>query len=107
MNYFCHLGVLLSIYAILGLSLDLIVGQCGRMCLCHGAFYGAGAFCSALLTTKAGFNWFAAAGVAMAFCALLALAISYSSLKLVESRSLRAGHAGLSVDRVLRFVQLE
>jgi branched-chain amino acid transport system permease protein len=38
MEYALHLLVLMSIYAILALSLDLLVGHTGLLSVAHGAF---------------------------------------------------------------------
>ena len=49
MEYFIHLSVIVGIYAILGLSLNLVVGYSGLLSLSHAAFYGVGAYTSAIL----------------------------------------------------------
>ena len=50
-NYLVHLGILLSIYSILVISLNLAIGYTGLLNLGHVAFFGVGAYASALLTT--------------------------------------------------------
>ena len=52
MDYFFHIFVIVGIYAILGLSLNLLVGYSGLLSLAHGAFYGIGAYTSAILLTR-------------------------------------------------------
>lgn len=54
MNYALHVIILVSLYTILGLSLNLSVGYGGMLSLCHAAFYGIGAYASTLLMIKAG-----------------------------------------------------
>jgi branched-chain amino acid transport system permease protein len=74
MAYFIHLAILISIYAILGLSLNLVVGYTGLLSVAQAAFYGIGAYATALLMVNAGFNFFVAmiAGILLAgFVALL------------------------------------
>ncbi len=51
LNYATHLGILLSIYTILAISLNLAIGYTGLLNLGHIAFFGIGAYTSALLTT--------------------------------------------------------
>ncbi len=58
MEYLLHLAIYLTIYSILGLSLNLIVGYTGLFAITHAAFYGLGAYSTALLTTKLGANFF-------------------------------------------------
>lgn len=54
MNYLLHIIILVSLYTILGLSLNIPLGYGGMLSLCHAAFYGIGAYASALLMIKAG-----------------------------------------------------
>jgi branched-chain amino acid transport system permease protein len=54
MNYLLHIFVMICLYAISGLSLNLVVGYGGMLSLCHAAFYGIGAYTSTLLVMKAG-----------------------------------------------------
>src|SRR6185369_12903453 len=49
MNYLFHIGILIGLYTILGLSLNLVLGFGGMLSLCHAAFYGIGAYAFALL----------------------------------------------------------
>lgn len=49
MNYVFHVLILIEIYLILSLSLNLVVGYAGMLSLCHAAFYGIGAYVSAML----------------------------------------------------------
>jgi branched-chain amino acid transport system permease protein len=41
-------------YVLLGLSLNIITGFAGRISICHGAFYGIGAYACGLLIVKTG-----------------------------------------------------
>ncbi|HOJ63809.1 MAG TPA: branched-chain amino acid ABC transporter permease [Spirochaetota bacterium] len=47
----------LGIFVILSLSLNLIAGYTGLLSLCHAAFYGVGAYTTAILMTKAHFTF--------------------------------------------------
>lgn len=58
MDYLTHIGVLFVMYAILGLSLNLIVGYTGLFAVTHAIFYGIGAYSTAILLTQFGANFF-------------------------------------------------
>jgi len=60
MAYLIHLAILISIYAILGLSLNLVVGYTGLLSGAQAAFYGLGAYVTALLLVNSGWNFFLA-----------------------------------------------
>jgi branched-chain amino acid transport system permease protein len=47
-EYLLHIAILSGFYIILTLSLNLIIGYCGQVSLGHAAFYGLGAYASAL-----------------------------------------------------------
>jgi len=59
MEYLIHLAILFAIYAMLGVSLNLVVGYTGLLSLTHAAFYGLGAYTTAILLTKTGLGFFA------------------------------------------------
>ena len=65
MAYLIHLAILISIYAILGLSLNLVVGYTGLLSVAQAAFYGIGAYVTALLLVNSGWNFFLAMLVGM------------------------------------------
>ena len=77
MEYLIHLGILVSIYAILGLSLNLIVGFTGLLSITQAAFYGMGAYTTAILLTSAGFNFFVSLLVGMVITGICSLAIGF------------------------------
>jgi len=60
MEYLIHLAILFSIFAILAISLQLIVGFTGLLSVAHAAFYGIGAYALALLLEHTGLNFFVA-----------------------------------------------
>jgi branched-chain amino acid transport system permease protein len=49
-EYLLHIAIISGFYIILTLSLNLIIGYCGQVSLGHAAFYGLGAYASALTT---------------------------------------------------------
>jgi branched-chain amino acid transport system permease protein len=52
MDYIIHIIILIGIYTILSISLNLLVGYTGILSLAHAAFFGVGAYTSALLALK-------------------------------------------------------
>ncbi len=52
MDLLAGLAVLAGIFAILALSLDLLIGRTGILSLSHAAVFGLGAYAAALVTTK-------------------------------------------------------
>lgn len=77
MEYLIHLAIISSIYAILGVSLNLVVGYAGLLSVTHAAFYGLGAYATAILTLYAGWGFFSSvlAGMAIAGIAAWGIAI--------------------------------
>lgn len=49
MEYLLHILILISIYAILSISLNLIAGYTGLLSMAHAAFFGVGAYVAALM----------------------------------------------------------
>jgi len=52
MDYIISVTILFSIYAILGIGLNLVAGYTGLISIAHAAFFGIGAYTTAILTTK-------------------------------------------------------
>lgn len=68
-----HLAILVAIYAILGMSLNLLVGYTGLLSVTHAAFFGIGAYTTALVLTRTGFNFF----LSLILGAVLAAVVSF------------------------------
>lgn len=77
MEYFIHLGILVSIYAILAMSLNLVVGYTGLLSVTQAAFYGIGAYATAILITSYGVNFFLSILIGMALAAAVAGLVGY------------------------------
>ncbi len=77
MEYLIHIAILISIYAILGLSLNLVVGFTGLLSITQAAFYGIGAYVTAILLTSTGINFFLAMLISMIITGILSLAIGF------------------------------
>lgn len=75
MDYLFHLITIFAIYAMLGLSLNLVVGYTGLLSTTHASFYGIGAYTTALLLTKTGVGFFSSVIIGIAVALVIALAI--------------------------------
>ena len=80
MSYVIHLLTIANIYIILAVSLDLLVGFTGIISLAHAAFFGVGAYSTAILT-RAGIDPLIAAGFGMTSAALLSMLIALPSIR--------------------------
>src|SRR3990167_10819194 len=77
MEYLIHLGILVAIYAILGISLNLVVGYTGLLSVTQAAFYGIGAYTTAILLTNYGINFFMSVLIGILITALVSLLIGF------------------------------
>ena len=75
MEFIFHIAVLAGIYVILAVTLNLVVGYTGLLSVAHASFFGIGAYTTALLTTKLGWNFFATLPLSMLTAALAATGI--------------------------------
>jgi branched-chain amino acid transport system permease protein len=76
-----HIYTQAVIYAIIGLSLNVLLGYTGQISLGHQAFVGMGAFTSAYMVTVHGQPFVAAIGMAMVVGGLQALVLGAISLR--------------------------
>ncbi|MBO7556467.1 MAG: branched-chain amino acid ABC transporter permease, partial [Alphaproteobacteria bacterium] len=58
MEYLINLAILFSIYSMLALSLNMVIGMSGLVSLAQAAFYGIGAYATAIGMTKLGLGFF-------------------------------------------------
>ncbi len=72
MEYLINLAILFCIYSTLALSLNLVVGMSGLLSLAQAAFYGIGAYATAIGMTKLGLGFFTTILFGIAINALLA-----------------------------------
>lgn len=75
MEYYLHLAIVFSIFSILGLSLNLVVGYTGLLSVTHAAFYGIGAYTTAILVTRTDVGFFPSIPVAIVVAAAVSLLI--------------------------------
>ncbi|MDD5260303.1 MAG: branched-chain amino acid ABC transporter permease [Methylacidiphilales bacterium] len=82
MDYLLHILVLASIFTVLAISLDLLAGNSGLLSLSQAAFYGLGAYTSALLAVQLAAPFLVGVLAGMAVAVLISLIVSLPSLRL-------------------------
>ena len=75
MEYLTHLAILFFIYAILGVSLNLVVGYTGLLSSAHAAFYGIGAYATAIALTSLHINFFLSLAAGIIITGIIAFLI--------------------------------
>lgn len=76
MNYLYHLIIYFEIYAIVAMSLNLLIGYGGLLQVAHAAYYGIGAYAAALLWTKLGWGFFPGLAVGAFAAGVMSLLVS-------------------------------
>ena len=80
-KYPLHLLIMVGIWSIATSSLNLILGYTGQASLGHAAFFGIGAYASALLMIKIGFSFWLALPLASLVAALCGFLIGLPALR--------------------------
>src|SRR5438552_17224129 len=80
--YFLHVVIMAGIFGVLALSLNLLLGYTGQLSLGHAAFFGIGAYASALLTLRLEWSFWLALPGAVTLAALAGWLIGRLALKL-------------------------
>lgn len=81
MTYFLHLAVMLSVYGMLALSANVLVGYSGMLSLASAAFFGLGAYLFAIFSVTAGWPFWAAFPAVMVGGALAGWLVSVLLLR--------------------------
>jgi branched-chain amino acid transport system permease protein len=82
MSYLFHVLTMISIYSILALSLNLLIGYTGLLSLSHAAFYGIGAYIGTLAAINLGLPFFLSLLLAIAGTVAISFVVSLPSLRL-------------------------
>lgn len=80
-RYIVYLGTLIALQAALATSLNIVMGYAGQFAMSHSAFYGFGAYASAILVTSVGLNFWVAVPIAMVLAGVLATMIGLPALR--------------------------
>lgn len=81
-SYYIKILIFIMINVILVIGLSLLMGYAGQISLGHAAFFGIGAYASAILTTKYQYNFFVGITAAIFITALVALLVGGPTLRL-------------------------
>ena len=84
MSYLVYLGILVMIYSIATMGLNLMVGYAGLVSLAHAAFYGVGAYVTALVMLHLSNDFFLNLLLVIAVSAVIGAIISIPSLRTKE-----------------------
>lgn len=76
MNYLLHLLIYLSIYLIVSMSLNLVVGYCGLLTLAHAGYFALGSYVYALAALKLGWGFLPATILAVGMSVVLSSLVS-------------------------------
>jgi branched-chain amino acid transport system permease protein len=82
MDYVSYVAVVICIWVMLAISQNLVLGYAGLFSLCQGAFFGIGAYTSAIMYLNFGSNIFVSAIVGAFISSLMGIAIAMPSLRL-------------------------
>ncbi|MEA1946182.1 MAG: branched-chain amino acid ABC transporter permease, partial [Thermodesulfobacteriota bacterium] len=81
-EHYTDIMVFAGIYCLITIGLSILMGYAGQISIGHAAFYGIGAYVSAILTVRYGFNPWVGMGIGMAVAAVVAFLVGAPSLKL-------------------------
>jgi branched-chain amino acid transport system permease protein len=81
-NYWLHVLVIVGIYTMLAVGLNLLMGYAGQVSLGHAAFYGLGAYTTAVLTTRFAVSPWLAMLCGLVLTGVVALLIGIPCLRL-------------------------
>lgn len=84
LDYFLTVSVFTMINMILALSLNVLIGYAGQVSLGHAAFFGIGAYASAVLTVKFGMNYWLALLLSVLISGLVGLLLGLPALRVKE-----------------------
>ena len=106
-NYYVTVvGVTVLLNAILAVGLNLLMGYAGQISLGHAGFFGIGAYASAILTTRYGWNPWPAILTGMAMTGALAFVVARPILRL-KGHYLAMATLGLGIIINIVLVQAE
>jgi len=81
-QYYMHIFIMICIYILLTQGLNLIAGFTGQLSLGHAAFYGIGAYTSALLSTRLGVPVWLSILIAAIFAGAFGIVLGFPCLRL-------------------------
>lgn len=82
MDYILYIAVIICIWIMLAISQNLVLGYAGLFSMCQGAFFGIGAYASAIMCINFGYGIFASAIVGAIISSFMGIVIAVPSLRL-------------------------
>jgi branched-chain amino acid transport system permease protein len=104
-EYVLSLGVMFFINLVLVASLNLVLGYAGQISLCHGAFFGLGAYVSGVLSVRYGITPALGMAAAIAGTTVAAVLIALPTLRL-RGHYLAMGTLGFNAILTVLFTEL-
>ena len=80
--YHLDMGVIIGIHSIIAMGLSILLGNAGQISLGQAAFYGVGAYASAILNVKLGFNFWLALPCGAGLAGLFGFFLGFTALRL-------------------------
>jgi len=80
-RYHLNMGIMIGIFSIISIGLNLLLGNTGQVSLGQAAFYGIGAYTSAILTVKGGLSFWLGLPCAALFSGLIGYLIGFTSVR--------------------------
>ena len=84
-QYMYRVLIMIGLYAILALSLNIILGLTGMLSMGHAAFYSIGAYASAVMGTRYGMGFFSSAVIGVVFSVVLGMLLGLTTMRLSGS----------------------
>ncbi|MGD9567577.1 MAG: branched-chain amino acid ABC transporter permease [Sedimentibacter sp.] len=82
--YFIVVAVNVCIFVLLALSLNIIIGYAGQSAMGHAAFFGIGAYMSAIMTSTFGFNFWLSLPVSFIIAGIIGAILGLISIRLKD-----------------------
>jgi branched-chain amino acid transport system permease protein len=82
MNYVLHLLIYFSVFSIVGMSLNIVVGYCGLLSLAHASYFAVGAYVYAVAALNWGWGFIPATLLAVVVGAVLSLVLALPTWRL-------------------------
>lgn len=102
--YIVNLAVLISINAILAVTLNFILGYAGIFSIAHALFFGVGAYTAAFVAMKLGAGFLSGTAAGMALAALISLFLALPALR-VRGEYFVAASLGLQMLAITMFTE--
>ncbi|MDB5796938.1 MAG: inner-rane translocator, partial [Paucimonas sp.] len=80
--YVLYVANLALIYALLSVGLNILIGYCGQVSVGHAAFFGIGAYTSAILAVDFHFSFWTALPLSIAVSAIAGVVLGLPALRL-------------------------